>query len=95
LASHGTSTTVVSKAVATSTNAAIGSSVENFFFFRRGSFVLGSCYSSTNKQIIKLVQRYTVESIGLTRCLCQATEVCNAFATIVTFDVSKGAATSP
>ena len=56
LASHGTSKTVVSKAVATSTNAARGSSMENIFFFPRGSFVLGSCYSSTNKQILKLVR---------------------------------------
>ena len=56
LASNGTSKTVVSKAVATSTMAATGSSMKNIFFFRRGSFVLGSCYSSTNKQILKLIR---------------------------------------
>ena len=56
LASHGTSRTIVSKVVETSTNAATGSSMENVFFFCRGSFVLGSCYSSTNKQILKLVR---------------------------------------
>jgi len=56
LASHGTSKTVVSKVVATFTNATTGSLMENIFFFCRGSFVLGSCYSSTNKQILKLVR---------------------------------------
>jgi len=56
LTSHGTSEMVVFKAVATSTNAATGLSMENIFFFPRGSFVLGSCYLSTNKQILKLVR---------------------------------------
>ena len=56
LASHGTYKTVVSKVVATSTNVATGSSMENIFLFRRGSFVSGSCYSSINKQILKLVR---------------------------------------
>jgi len=56
LASHGTSKTLVSNYVANSTNVATRSSMENIFFFRRGNFVSGSCYSSTNKQILKLVR---------------------------------------
>ena len=56
LASHGTSKTGVSKVVATFTNATTRSSLENIFFFHKGSFVLGSCYSLTNKQILKLVR---------------------------------------
>ena len=53
LTSHGTSTTVVSKVVEPSTNVATGSLMEKFVFFCRDNFVLGSCYLSTNKQIIK------------------------------------------